>query len=411
MFARTHQLLAENRRVLDSWAAVEWQACDPDAVARCAAQLLKDADRLRAIALLAVGEHDRRGGITRDGDRSAEDWLSRQTKSSKDSSNRAARTAKRLRKAPKVARAAAEGRLSSEQADALAGAVTDSNEDEFREREDDLIAAARGSLDDAIETAKRFREDTGETPQQRAERLHAARRASVWADAEGMIQGRQSLAGDDGATFRNVFQSFVDREHRRRHADGRSNAQRRADAAVEMARYAAAALNGEKPTSAPVPTIVAHIELDDLLAGTGCGEDENTGVEISGEAARRLACDAGVVRMITKGRSEVVDVGGRPRTTPPATGRGVPARDGGCTFPGCDAPADWIQVHHVRHWAHLGPTNIDNLAADCRIHHRLVHEGGWRQSIDPDTKHALWHSPDGRTLIGQRRRPPERSAA
>src|SRR6266566_2063660 len=34
--------------------------------------------------------------------------------------------------------------------------------------------------------------------------------------------------------------------------------------------------------------------------------------------------------------------------------------------------------HHVVHWIHGGPTDLDNLVLLCRRHHRMVHEGGWQ---------------------------------
>jgi hypothetical protein len=35
-------------------------------------------------------------------------------------------------------------------------------------------------------------------------------------------------------------------------------------------------------------------------------------------------------------------------------------------------------VHHLRHWAQGGSTDLANLVAICRAHHWKVHEGGWR---------------------------------
>jgi hypothetical protein len=317
-----------------------------------------------------------------------------------------------MRKAPNSAKAAAEGTLSPDQADALAGAITEENADAFAEQEDRLIEEAKESLDAAIEAANRFRESSGESAQERADRLHAARSASTWVGDDGMLHGRQALAGDDGATFRNAFQAFVDREFRQGGADDkRTAAQRRADAAVEMARFAAAALNGSKPTSPSVPTVTTHLDYDDLLEAAGVGEDENTGLAVTGEAARRLACDANIVRLITRGRSEVIDVGRKTRTIPVPTRRSVIARDGGCTFPGCTAPPDWVQIHHIKHWAHLGETSLANLTSACGRHHHFAHEGGWQVTLDPATQRTIWHAPDGRVLVGQRRRSPDQHRA
>jgi hypothetical protein len=41
------------------------------------------------------------------------------------------------------------------------------------------------------------------------------------------------------------------------------------------------------------------------------------------------------------------------------------------------------QGHHIRHWAHGGPTTLSNLALLCRRHHRAVHEEGFRAERAP----------------------------
>src|ERR1019366_747928 len=58
--------------------------------------------------------------------------------------------------------------------------------------------------------------------------------------------------------------------------------------------------------------------------------------------------------------------------------RAVQVRDRGCVWPGCHRPASWGEVHHLRHWAQGGSTDLDNLVTICRAHHWKVHEGGWR---------------------------------
>ncbi|NOX69632.1 MAG: HNH endonuclease [Gammaproteobacteria bacterium] len=37
----------------------------------------------------------------------------------------------------------------------------------------------------------------------------------------------------------------------------------------------------------------------------------------------------------------------------------------------------FIDGHHIQHWADGGETCLDNLVQLCRRHHRLVHEGGF----------------------------------
>jgi hypothetical protein len=42
------------------------------------------------------------------------------------------------------------------------------------------------------------------------------------------------------------------------------------------------------------------------------------------------------------------------------------------------------QGHHIRHWAHAGPTTLSNLTMLCRRHHRAVHEEGYQVERQPD---------------------------
>lgn len=57
------------------------------------------------------------------------------------------------------------------------------------------------------------------------------------------------------------------------------------------------------------------------------------------------------------------------------------ARDGGCSFPGCNAPSEWCQAHHVIAWIYGGPTDLGNLTLLCGYHHREFLQRGWRVLI------------------------------
>jgi hypothetical protein len=91
----------------------------------------------------------------------------------------------------------------------------------------------------------------------------------------------------------------------------------------------------------------------------------------------------------------VVEIGARTRTIPPALRRALHHRDGGCRFPGCGVRVG--QGHHVRHWAHGGPTTLSNLALLCRRHHRAVHEEGYHVDRQPDGE-LRFRDPHGRLL-------------
>ncbi len=92
---------------------------------------------------------------------------------------------------------------------------------------------------------------------------------------------------------------------------------------------------------------------------------------------------------------QVVEVGARTRTIPPALRRALHHRDRGCRFPGCGLP--FGQGHHIRHWAHGGPTTLSNLALFCRRHQRAVHEQGYQMDRQADGE-LHFRRPDGRLL-------------
>jgi hypothetical protein len=124
---------------------------------------------------------------------------------------------------------------------------------------------------------------------------------------------------------------------------------------------------------------------------------------ISGDDARRLACDAGIIRLITAGASMPLDLGAKTRTVSPAQARAVIHRDGHCRYDGCTAPPWACEVHHLDFWARdHGPTDLENLALICWHHHTLVHRSS--------ATHDLAARGDGRLRL-QRRRPEQSDAA
>jgi Domain of unknown function (DUF222) len=55
------------------------------------------------------------------------------------------------------------------------------------------------------------------------------------------------------------------------------------------------------------------------------------------------------------------------------------AKERGCTFPGCTAPAYHSQVHHATaDWSEGGQTNITDETLACGPDNRRVKPGGWR---------------------------------
>jgi HNH endonuclease/Domain of unknown function (DUF222) len=115
------------------------------------------------------------------------------------------------------------------------------------------------------------------------------------------------------------------------------------------------------------------------------------------ELARRIACDASVMRVVMAGESEPLDVGRRTAVISPALRRAVIARDRRCRFPGCDRPPAWCDAHHVQHWADGGTTSLDNLLLICRRHHRMLHaRRGF--TVEMNDARPTFRRPDGSTI-------------
>jgi 5-methylcytosine-specific restriction endonuclease McrA len=171
--------------------------------------------------------------------------------------------------------------------------------------------------------------------------------------------------------------------------------QRQADA---LALLAETALHHGLDPGAPGERyqVVVHIDAQALAEPEQPGQSVmEDGARVSAETSRRLACDASRVVMRHDDAGRLLEVGARTRTIPPALRRALHHRDRGCRFPGCGVR--FGQGHHLRHWAHGGPTTLSNLALLCRRHHRAVHEEGYQVARGPDGA-LRFRRPDGRPL-------------
>ncbi len=134
----------------------------------------------------------------------------------------------------------------------------------------------------------------------------------------------------------------------------------------------------------------------DLDAGQAVIEQAG-GLHLGREAARRVACDAGIVVLRHAAGGEVLDVGRRTRTVPSAMRRALLSRDRGqCQFPGCESRH--CDAHHVEHWADGGETRLQNLVLACRFHHRALHEGSFRVVPGDADGRFRFLRPDGTPL-------------
>jgi hypothetical protein len=183
--------------------------------------------------------------------------------------------------------------------------------------------------------------------------------------------------------------------------DDRTAPQRRADALVALCRGWLD--RSDRPEIAGErPHIVVTVDLETLEGWAGKRSELEDAGPITPETARRLACDAGVSRVITAGRSEPLEVGRKTPVVPAALRRALVIRDGGCRFPGCGRPQAWCDAHHIVHWAKGGETSLANLVLLCRPHHRAIHE---RFRVEMNGRGPTFWRADG-TRLGEDRAPP-----
>ena len=142
---------------------------------------------------------------------------------------------------------------------------------------------------------------------------------------------------------------------------------RRAEALVHMARHAVAHAEDCHGQGGNRATLILGMPHQSLLDGLGTAGTPD-GKRLPAAAARRMACDAGIIPAVYGADSQILDFGRLTRTIPAGLRRYIVARDGGCVWPGCDRPPAWTESPSPRSTgsktaAKPNPNNLDLLCA------------------------------------------------
>jgi Domain of unknown function (DUF222)/HNH endonuclease len=325
---------------------------------------------------------DRAGGAAADWAVSTAAWLRHHCRVAPGAAWRRVRCARVLAdQLPDTVRAFAAGDVSASHAQILAHAVSELPMDRVAEGEAILLPAAR-ALDPAqlAQAARRLRftvdPDGALTG---VDALHGRRHLSVASTFDGAVAVQGLLDAEVGAT---VLAALVPLAAPTGPDDDRSPKQRRADALVELARRALD--GGGLPQSAGErPHITITVDAGALTGSAAPVAEMDWAGPIGADTLARYLCDPAVARVVTAGRSEVLDVGRLTRMIPTGLRRALVTRDRGCVWPTCDRPAAWCDGHHLQPWHRGGSTTLTNLVLLCRVHHRFLHEGRWRLARDP----------------------------
>ncbi|RQX17854.1 HNH endonuclease [Micromonospora ureilytica] len=164
--------------------------------------------------------------------------------------------------------------------------------------------------------------------------------------------------------------------------DQRSAGQRRHDALADLCRLTLRTT--ELPEHGGDPAqIVVTTSYDGLTRQLSSGALD-TGLGLTPETVRRLACDATLLPAVLGGTAQVLDVGRQRRLITGPLRRALVLRDRGCAFPGCDRPPRWCDAHHIHHWADGGTTSLANAVLLCGHHHRHLHHSDWTVHLGHD---------------------------
>jgi hypothetical protein len=362
-------------------------------------ELLTAAERLRAEIVREASEWDARQAWAADGALSASSWVAHRTSLGKRDANVLIRTGRLIARHGAMATALASGVITAPKVDVLAAAAR--NRVPLFVRDENVLvnAAPTLSTDDFTTLTKRWRSYADdEMANVDARHVFDTRELRL----TDTLCGRVVVSGSLDPEAAAIVRAAIDAYDRPDPEDGveapRTLAQRHADTLVQICSEAVGRLQAERGLH-HVPGVELvwdqsprSLESDDSARSTPPSvadllpTREITGARpVSGEAARRIACDASVRRVVMDGPSEVLDLGRSSRLVSRAQRRALEHRDRGCAFPGCDAPVNWCDAHHVIHWEDGGATTLANLVLLCRRHHVACHEGGWQIERDPAT--------------------------
>jgi len=355
------------------------------------AEVLALRDRFEARLVEAVCAFDDTNEWDRaEGCASLAAWLRIRGRMTAGDAGRLAKTARRLRSLPTLRQAWLDGAVSGGHVASVVANLSDRTAPLFREQEDDLVpilagvevgAAAVAMRAWAAEARERLGGDGSEPDPDRSAHLSPT------------LSGGRLDANLEPEAYHAVEAAVRLAMGQKTDDDERTLPQRRHDALAEVATHYLDH-QSDRTGGHRRPHVNITVPLESLIEGSGQGTFDD-GAPVTAEAARRLACDANIHRVITRADGSVLDYGRATRTVSAALFMVLCLRDKGCRYPGCDRPCHVTDAHHIQHWIDHGETEPDNLVLLCRFHHSVIHRPGWTLTLEPDATVVVTY-PDGR---------------
>jgi hypothetical protein len=276
-------------------------------------------------------------------------WLQTTFQVSSNAAYAQVRTAHTLENLPATAQALREGKISAQQAGAICHSVDRARKTRLEpgSLERNLLRAA--ATMDAAELRREYNRLEYQADQAAGvaaeEERYKRRWLNLWKPSYcEKFKLEAELDPETGCMLRTALHALMGKPAK---DDDRNPAQRRHDALRDLTKRALDGgelpeLGGEKPHL----FVLANLETLRMEPGSRLASLD-WGIEVTGETAGRIACDASITPVRVDSDGTVEYVGRSSRTVPPKMRKALNVRDRHCQHDGCDVDAHLCEPHHI----------------------------------------------------------------
>ena len=334
-------------------------------------KLKRAESKLSAHIGRATHAADAAGSFIGTGARDTAEWLAGQTGTSTRKNRTATELGEAMHKSAALADAVTTGSLSTDKATLIVGAVGGEIVDTNLIAE--IAPLSLNAVKPAVESwrARNHPERDADVADVQRHRRHLR----LTGQSDGMTRIEGLLDPESGAIVRSTLDGIMNNTA----FDGttRTRDQRCADALTQLAHAAA---KGDIAGGRSNTKLLATVPFDTITERATSRGHTHVGATLDAATVRKLACDAGIHRVITGPASSILDFGHETRLVSENLFNALVVRDQHCRWPGCTIRATWCDAHHITEWSDHGPTDQDNCALLCHRHHQLSHQPGWKLS-------------------------------
>lgn len=212
----------------------------------------------------------------------------------------------------------------------------------------------------------------------------------------GMYKLWCQLDVERGAAIAAVIQAQIEAIIAAGQAGGMNRRQLVAEAIYRLLTRPTTIVDGDDDAPAVMPEVLYIVDHETLLHGphehSVC--ESNDGAPVPVGLVRSLCGMATITAAVAGADGRTLAVGRCARLANREQRRALRAMYRHCIYPRCRVPFPSCHIHHIEFFDDGGLTDLDNLAPVCFTHHHLIHDGGWRLTIDPQ-RTLRWYRPDG----------------